>query len=316
MPKLPKHHYIPIFYLKQWAGEDGMLCEFSRPFDKVVPRMKHPSGTGYERGIYTFDLLPPAAAEYLERHFFEHADNGASDALRLLVAGKIGDLDGRTKCAWSRFIMTLMHRTPERVEWVKARVLALVPEALERARQQYPSMRGPGDPATFDEFRASMSPDAPQRATIMCLQRIMDSELVGNALNQMLWAVTPTHRARHTLLTCDRPIVMTNGLARPDAHIVLPISPLRIFFAAKNDETMRALDAMWRRGALAASLNDYMARQAHKYVYSTDDRQLRFVANRFGERLKSSPFEEETLSADSQRPPGDHASHSASLSAP
>jgi hypothetical protein len=41
--KEQKHHYIPEFYLKQWAGSDGRLCEFNRPHKKVVAQMKHPS---------------------------------------------------------------------------------------------------------------------------------------------------------------------------------------------------------------------------------------------------------------------------------
>jgi hypothetical protein len=37
MSKQGRHHYIPIFYLKQWARDDGMLCEFSKPYDSVKP---------------------------------------------------------------------------------------------------------------------------------------------------------------------------------------------------------------------------------------------------------------------------------------
>jgi hypothetical protein len=54
-----KHHYIPKFYLKQWAGPDGRICEFSRPHKEVKPRMVFPDGTGYERGLYTFPELAP-----------------------------------------------------------------------------------------------------------------------------------------------------------------------------------------------------------------------------------------------------------------
>jgi hypothetical protein len=52
-----KHHYIPEFYLKQWAGPDGRLCEFSRPYKRVLPRMTHPGGTGFSRGRFLKPLL-------------------------------------------------------------------------------------------------------------------------------------------------------------------------------------------------------------------------------------------------------------------
>jgi hypothetical protein len=57
-----KHHYLPKFYLKQWAtGLDGRLCEFSMPYDTVKPKRVHPDGTGYEPDLYNFNTLPAPA---------------------------------------------------------------------------------------------------------------------------------------------------------------------------------------------------------------------------------------------------------------
>ena len=50
-----KHHYIPVFYLKQWMGPKNTVCEYSRPYDKVKTRSAHPDGTGYVRGLYAID---------------------------------------------------------------------------------------------------------------------------------------------------------------------------------------------------------------------------------------------------------------------
>jgi hypothetical protein len=76
-----KHHYLPVFYLKQWAGPDGRLCEFSRPHKVVKPRRTYPDGTGYERGLYTFEGLSPSVADFLEQQFLLRADDGAYYAL-------------------------------------------------------------------------------------------------------------------------------------------------------------------------------------------------------------------------------------------
>lgn len=40
--KPKKHHYILVFYLKRWVTADDRICEFSRPYLKVVPRRTHP----------------------------------------------------------------------------------------------------------------------------------------------------------------------------------------------------------------------------------------------------------------------------------
>jgi len=75
MSKQGRHHYIPVFYLKQWAGDDKRVCEFSRSYVRVKPRRTHPDGTGYLDGLNTVDGLPPEEAQFLEDVFFKIADD-------------------------------------------------------------------------------------------------------------------------------------------------------------------------------------------------------------------------------------------------
>ncbi|RWO35013.1 MAG: DUF4238 domain-containing protein [Mesorhizobium sp.] len=93
-----KHHYIPVFYLKRWAGEDGRLCEFSRPYDhRVKPRRTHPAGTGYEENLYSMQGFEPELAQQIEERFFKFTDSLAADALdRLVTKGVGGRLAQRT----------------------------------------------------------------------------------------------------------------------------------------------------------------------------------------------------------------------------
>ena len=76
------HHYIPIFYLKQWSGEDGRICEFSKPHDRVKPPKVHPTGTAYMDGLNTVHGLPREEEQYLEDVFYKAADDDAARALR------------------------------------------------------------------------------------------------------------------------------------------------------------------------------------------------------------------------------------------
>jgi hypothetical protein len=33
------HHFVPVFYLQQWANQDGKLIEYSRPYrNKIVAK--------------------------------------------------------------------------------------------------------------------------------------------------------------------------------------------------------------------------------------------------------------------------------------
>ncbi|HVA13210.1 MAG TPA: DUF4238 domain-containing protein [Stellaceae bacterium] len=239
-------------------------------------------------GLYTFSELPPDVAEWLEDEFFRVADDGGAVVLKRLVACDI-EFDGPTKTLWSRFLLTLLHRNPEGIQRITRRIANDFPEEFERIREQYDSIRGETALPSFDEIRAKLSRDAMARVQIRVLQNVMDSELVGTALNEMYWGVFALRRPRHSLLTSDRPIVISNGLAKADAHLVMPLSPIRIFVAAKSKEVIQQLERM--RDEIAATLNDRIVRQARNFVYGADTSQLRFIANRLGEKRKWSSWE-------------------------
>lgn len=287
--KDPRHHYVPVFYLKQWAGRDGRLCEFSRPHKVVMPRMTHPDGTAYEHGLYTFPNLPPEARNFIENRLLQMADDQAAVALRRMVAGDM-DFDADTRSAWSRFLMSLMHRTPERIAQMRRMVEEQYPKHMEAARERWDEIKHPDDPRSIDEVLAVGIKDI-EHVNIRLLQMAIDSPSVGSELINMVWGGIHFHRPAFPLLTSDRPTIMTNGIKHEHSHIVLPICPDRVFVAARNMKAVRELDRIFQRPETPAKLNDLVARQARRFVYGTDDRQLRFVTNRLGQQIISSPFD-------------------------
>jgi hypothetical protein len=289
--KEQKQHYIPIFYLKQWAGFDGRLCEYSRPYKNVVPKMTHPAGTGYSRGLYTIRDAPPKLADVFENKFLSIADGQAATSLRAMV-NEHHVPSGPEKMAWTRFMMSLLYRTPEGV----ARSFAMIKkyyeeDQLEEFQKEYTERKRPNDPNTLEEFVRRNSERMTSQTMISHLLDIIQSEKVRDKIMAMQWHVGEMRGNRHSLLTSDRPIVMTNGIAYDTSHIVMPLSPRQIFIAANTNEEVAKIKQLSVNGELIAILNDRMGRQARKFVYGTDDRQLRFVENRLGERAACSPFE-------------------------
>src|SRR5882757_9387484 len=43
-----KHHFIPSFYLSQWANADCKLIEFTRKYNKLIAKPIGPDATGFE----------------------------------------------------------------------------------------------------------------------------------------------------------------------------------------------------------------------------------------------------------------------------
>jgi hypothetical protein len=288
-----KNHYLPVFYLKQWCSpRDGRLCEYSRPHEKVKPRRTYPSGTAYERGLYTFDNLPPLISDFLEQQFLLRADDRAHLALRGLIAGSV-DFDTETRSAWSRFIMTILYRNPEGVALIKAKLADLINTSdLQKYWSDNIAQYSASNFETFEKFESSIKSDANMGVWRLepCVQLWTVS--VGEVLNRMVWGVIAIEHPKFPMLTSDRPLIMTNGLAHPDAHILMPISPTLVFVAAATQETMHRIANIASQSTFAKIINDRVASQARKYVYGTDDMQLRFVANRLGKKLPSTPLDQ------------------------
>lgn len=81
-----QHHYLPVFYLKQWAGEDGRVHRFSRPFDNTIVT-KHVSAksTAYEEHLYSMTAEGVDPNTQMERSFMSSLDSEAARVLSFWV---------------------------------------------------------------------------------------------------------------------------------------------------------------------------------------------------------------------------------------
>src|ERR1700747_3219763 len=107
------HHFIPAFYLRQWCGPDGKLCEYTIKRGKLIPKPVGPNATGYQFDLYAFPELPADQSQFIEQKFFDYADRTASDALKLHFVGNAAAWSSELISAWSRFVIALHLRHPD-----------------------------------------------------------------------------------------------------------------------------------------------------------------------------------------------------------
>lgn len=278
-----KHHYFPIFYQKRWASDrDGRVCVFHKPYQEVKALRRHPDRIGFKYDLYTIQNVDGETANRLERRFFLRVDNDAAQAISVMERDVLINLDSRLRSGWSRFVMSLIHRSPEEV-------LAFSREIkrhLERAMHEF---RECVDPPTFERLFRNRTRNPTGMALALLIQKVIDSQMVGNHLNGMEWTII-SPPSSYTFLTSDRPIVMTNGLSNDNSHLVIPIGPRKLFVACNTTATAREIASL-KPNDLVARVNDRVVRQARDFVIGIDDGQLRFVEKRFGDRLPSSPTE-------------------------
>jgi hypothetical protein len=276
MTKLPKHHYVPVFYLREWAGDDGRLAEFSRPTDAdVKSRPAGPKGTGYVRGLYRFEGATEEAAEAFERLFFGHVDSLAKQALDIHLGRGRKEWTGDSRSAWSRFVIGMLYRNPERIASLRKYIEDIALDSYEAGQAEYEAQMSEGDPSFLDYLVKKVAYDALDWTTT-----IMNNEKIGLHLNHMRWSVRDVSDSGLKLFTSDRPVLMTNGLVGERAHLVMPISPSKAFVAC-NSEAMEREVLGYTSTIFAKGCNRNILRYAQKYAWNTDDQ---FI-NRANEHL-------------------------------
>jgi Protein of unknown function (DUF4238) len=234
------HHYIPKFYLKQWAGSDARLCEYKSLRSKIVVRCTFSTGTGYQRDLYRCEGLPDELAHQVEPKFMQMVDTRANYALEKIISGDTRPWDAKMRSAWIRFILSLRFRNPEAVYTIKQHIQEMWQRGIASLQASYATRRLPTDPPTFEEFMARVEPEAPQKGALILLQEIIDNDRVGPTIIGMHWSRVSLAASRLNMLTSDRPLNMT-GLASKDAYIALPVSPSILFVAGHDDTWARRL---------------------------------------------------------------------------
>jgi hypothetical protein len=243
-------------------------------------------------GLYKIPGAPPGEEYVIETELMSSIDNRAARALQQMMTDgePPGRLDSPEALGWCQFLYSLIVRNPDNLLRMKEKLASLDPgEILEHIRDKYPDIRGPGDPENFDDYKAAFLRNPVEVPAVRVLPELVRSKRVVRVLTSFKWQTATVNAAKYSLLTSDRPIIMSNGLTQQDAHIVLPISPRRLFIATKNEETFQYFREM-NPNELAQAVNNQVSQHARKFVFGCDDSQLNFVANRLGKRVWSSPL--------------------------
>jgi hypothetical protein len=280
-PKGQKHHYIPVFYLKQWMGPKETVCEFSRPRNRVKTRHVHPDGTGYVRGLYAIDDLDPNVVNAIENMFLKPSDGTAAEALHCLLREEPFTHPARMRHAWTRFLLSLLLRYPEAIGQMKKQL-------RENVERMYIDHRKPEEPETFAEYEATLGTNELARLHGKLMMDLMQDSKMGRLIFGMNWGVVAFTNCKHELLTSDRPIV-SNKFPISANHMCFPISPTTLFFAGATEHAEREFRRL-DPGKIMKVMNEFVASRARTYVWGRDASQLRFVENRLGRIGSPEPY--------------------------
>lgn len=276
-----KHHYIPEFFLRQWTGDDRRLERYDRPIPtKIMVRRVFPSELGWIKNLYA-SPGHHLGQQWLETRIFQKIDSLAAPVLRKLNADPIPVLSLEERSAWTIFLRSLLHRTPEYLRSTIATGIVAHADALERAREEFVVRRGAIDVTAFEKFKANLTEDHAKRAAQQMLPELFINPRIGEFMNNLPTKVITLPPQARDFLTSDDPLARTNGIMKEDGHIGIAISPRRFFVSAWSEALLEQFVQLPPH-TLVASVNQWTVESANYFVAARDRSQDRFIRNRFG----------------------------------
>ena len=283
-----RHHYLPVFYLKKWAGGDGRLVRYHRPYDKTVVSRPTPEYTGFEDGLYSLEGVSAESRQMIETDFFSLVDNDVAPVMERLVTDGASRLDSEQRSFWARFVMSLQLRSPRSIVEVKSLADWSLREVFDRLDgAKYQATRKEGEPDSPYDYAMQQAPEQLANTHKAFLPGLIDHEVIGQHIINMHWEVMDLSGAAHTLLTADRPYTTSHGLGTPACLLAVPLSPTRLFVAANDVAQFRRL-ATQKLNDTVRNMNTLMVKLAIQNVYGCTDDHLAFVEKRL--RRASDPW--------------------------
>lgn len=287
------HHYLPVFLLKQWAGQDGKVAVFRRVDRGSRVRYFHPRGVAYEKDLLAFTRdLGSMEKQFLETRLFGEVDTRAAPVRERLVAKDPGSLTPVERDDWAKFLISLQLRQPPIVDFARAAGSGTSIDSLttltEAERAILDEARVSGGLVEFLEAR---SPGLAENFGLALYPDLLNDPVPRHRLMNMIWRIADISRAKHRLMISDAPCLLHQNISHDRFLWALPISPTQAFFAiaAERDE-----DAIQRAGPneVVRALNQQSLTQARQRVFALDGAQARFVQNRWAAPLSDSAQED------------------------
>ena len=237
-------------------------------------RRVHTSEVGFENLLYDF-ATPGPDYPGLERAYFAPIDNVAAQARFKLLNDHESEWTAELRSAWSRFLMSLLHRTPDALHVFREGIERLTIKGHPDIDEQWAKMRKKSDPERWLDACLVDNPDFIKQRPLELLPRLIDNRNLGLFLNRMRWAVLRPEYRNWTFVISDNPLVVSDGLAQPNGHIALALSPGALFLAVSDQATLNSVVAMGAR-TLFENYNTIVVNRATKFVASCDRVQERF----------------------------------------
>ena len=271
------HHYVPVFLLKKWqSSADRKLSCFHWVQGRLLVERYKAKSVAKQQGLYRLAGRRTGHENAVERDYLgPEVDSPAAEAHRAIVERGVRALDHQGKTHWSRFLVSLLLRTPGKVQEIRRRGRETLTASLEKSPEEYARIRGLDPAETALEWVNKNAPLVFDDLGVATLPALIESKPLNRAILKASWATRTLTPGSLDLLMCDSPLIY-QGTMGGSFLLILPVTPRRVFFAFNQLQTWDNLRAC-SDAAVAKRVNRHVVDAAVQYVYGTDDGQRPFI---------------------------------------
>ena len=299
-----KQHYVPQFYLKNWAHQGNQVYTYLISDGKTKLVRAPTSSTSFKKDLYKQHNVKDE--QWIEKEHFQRVDRDASVVFKKISHNEGAFLTDLEKNHFSEFLASLPYRNQDIINNAHMELPGISSEIhSELKKKTLPEMH-----AELDEKVEIYNKDLVTKTIVSTISPIGSklnpyglkyfNDNMGALLNSFWW-IEDFSSLCFTVITSDNPIGvfmdpdLREFLKSPYASsrgifsIVLsfgylvsfPISPTRILFIHRNKVDLGDIFLDKHRKRLLKFHNKAMITRKVKFVYAIDDSQDKFIKKHF-----------------------------------
>lgn len=281
-----KHHYIPQFYLKQWADSSGQVLRYKKLSDgRVASKRLFPKAIGYKEDLYRSPFPEEELAQRLGREFFQRLDDIAASAMAELTAPNLHILPDEPLRDWVYFMMSLLFRQPTNWGELHRSALRHYKMALDAARYEIEANPDMNNEQVAGLLSRYIDDTELTKRLHVSFRSIVFNKNIIEHLRTFEWMIMDVPFDHPTLLLSDDPMMRPVGLKDKQAHIATPLSPRKLLVGMGSRQFAAHVSRL-KTKEIVQITNTSTVQSAREFIAALDDRQTAFIAKHFGSNPK------------------------------
>lgn len=274
-----KHHYVPVFYLKGFADEKGLIYVYDKVKDSILFK-QNPESKFYEKDLNNYKTKDGILLT-IEEPYYTPLDTKLAPLFSKIQSGDINqDLTILEKLEVLYFINHLFWRSPQSNKYL---IELIEKEGLSNKYFGFKNING--EKITDDEIpdiKSQVLKDVEIQKIFKQMTALSNGSIDESSRLVSKWYVITIQNEESSFLVGDFPFLINNSNLSMDnvfEEMIFPLSKTKLLIL--SDKSPNFLD-----GILFASINSSIIAQSKRFVASSNENQLKNAIEHYKNSIK------------------------------